>query len=907
MADVDSDTPDERAASIWLYASRMLSSAANTFTAGNYGWATLRAIALHSLVLLGVPELSEEAAITLLSLMSAIKPPVQLGDKKGPSLDTFHAANRGKDTDPIDSSGRGSDGFVDTATYIADARSYIADARRAISKDARARSKELFSSQNAPSSSLAVAQSKWVDDDPVPQSLVPLSDFTSEFSNRVVALNAVWSIIKFDRCSLAQTQLLGQLNDMRKKSATSSLSSTSVSTSFSSSTLSKLPVKLTSVRIVDPSPTIALEKIKRKAAAPTGDYANPAMATFFNPYANKNNSQEKTSLVPIGSEQYISVSFQNKLSISLEVASCRLEFNTTPDIIKAPAISFTIPPQTDYFAVQFPFLLLDKPNTEDSVLLTTGLHLTTLSRSRYYPIEGETVEAATVNNDDEETPRSASLYPRRKYLDSPRDLQYKAVKSPRMEIVPPQPNLQIAFARSQTPIEEDVIIPVPLMDGEIFHLPTLYLYNDPDIAGLGTIEELKISAHGLPGFPEVVLYDLSKSSASQTGQHKERLPQGTNQPILMTATCSGMDRNTINGSPKATKSSFISICLTAAPDMGGSTDGCTATLRFRYRGPAPSETIEVWRTREIQVAILRMKGPRISSLAFRPDLSWESGYTELCKMLASDPNRPPQSLVNVCSKNVVLLVMVANEAQFPIVISGFESHTMTSLRIPANVSIRVPLTLPKLGNDLDIMSQLIEKTRLRWVADCGTTELAVDTHIDTGGPMVALNRRKNHGYVELPMRCLQNIIDENPMFMTRICDPPCTITVLVDKKNIEIGKPIKITVDVVLKGWVTPTNGATLQLCCARKESETEVQNRPVLSPVSTNSRFHSDFIWAGHTYKSLMSKATTSTEEPELKSSTTTSKVIFLTPGQFIVSACVVLDSDQSWLAEEAVQVDVK
>jgi len=909
MSDVNFDTPDKRAASIWLYGSRMLSSNANTLTAGNYGWATLRAIALHSLVLLGIPELSEEAAITLLSLMSAIKPRPQLVDKNGPSLDDFHAANRVSSPDAMDSSGRGSDGYVDTATYIADARSYIKDARRAIAKDARARSKELFSSQNAPSSSLAVAQSKWVDDDPITPELVPLSDFTSDFSNRVLALNAVWSTIRLDRCSTAQTKLLGQITDMRKASATSSLLTASASRHLSSSTLSKLPVKLRSIQIVEPSPAGKLEKVKRKAA-PTGDKANPAMATFFNPYADKNKNQVKTALIPVGEEQYISVSFQNKLSISLEIASCKLDFNTQSDLIKAPAISFTIPPQTDDFKVQFPFLLLDIPRLENSVLLVTGLHVTALSRSRYYAIENpQSEEMPKTVDEDDEIPPSASLYPRRKYDGGPKDLQCKAIKSPCIEIVPPQPSLQVAFARSRTPIEEDMIIPVPLMDGEIFHLPKLCLFNDPCMANLGMIEELRITAHGLPGLSEVVLYDLSKSSTSQTGEHKDRLSQETSQPILMTATCSGMDKASINGSSKSTKSSYISICLTASPDMGGTTDGCNVTLRFRYRGPTPTETTEVWRSREIQIGILRMKGPRISSLAFRPDLSWESGYTELCKTLASDPNRPPQSSVNVCSKKIAVLVMVANEAQFPIVVSGFDSHTMKSLRVPANVSIRVPITLSKLDKGLDMMDQLIEKTRLSWIADSGTGESVEDTKIDTGGPMIALNQRKNRGFMEPPMHCIENIIEENPMFMSRICDPPCTLSVQVDKQSAMIGKPVKVTVNVVLKNWAKTSN-ATLQFCCARKESEKGTdENWPVLS--NNVRRGDNDFIWAGYTCKSLknatmVTKGEESSSCSSSASSSSSSKLVFLNPGQFIVSACVVLDSDQSWLAEEAVLVDV-
>eukprot|EP00957_Ditylum_brightwellii_P125586 9572647-Ditylum_brightwellii.AAC.1 len=59
-------------------------------------------------------------------------------------------------------------------------------------------------------------------------------------------------------------------------------------------------------------------------------------------------------------------------------------------------------------------------------------------------------------------------------------------------------------------------------------------------------------------------------------------------------------------------------------------NGGNVRIRFRYRGPSPNPATEIWRKREVGLRIVRVKGPRISSLTFRSDLSWGSAYSELC-------------------------------------------------------------------------------------------------------------------------------------------------------------------------------------------------------------------------------------------------------------------------------------
>lgn len=74
MSEANPDTGSERASALWMQASKLLPKCGNGLLTGKYGWATLRAVVLHALVIQGFGEASDEAAIQLLSLMSEISP-----------------------------------------------------------------------------------------------------------------------------------------------------------------------------------------------------------------------------------------------------------------------------------------------------------------------------------------------------------------------------------------------------------------------------------------------------------------------------------------------------------------------------------------------------------------------------------------------------------------------------------------------------------------------------------------------------------------------------------------------------------------------------------------------------------------------------------------------------------------
>lgn len=924
MSEIDGAAPDDRASAMWAHASRMLSAKGNKLEGGDYGWATLRAVALHGLAMQGLRESSEDAAVQLLSLMAEISP-AKKKSKKQESSGTFFSHK--DDSFSVESS-VSLKSSPDTASYLA-SESVVSVARSYVRDRIRAQGTSFFSGTETPST-LTVAQSRWADDDPIPPILVPMADF-SEISMSIIAMRSVWSAIKLDHLSKAQKKLIGQISDLRKNMPASSLPRNS-----SESNSSFFPIKITSVVIVDSEPHAGFERVKAKR--PQEDLG--AMATFFNPYANKKGEAEAT-IVPEGEERYVLVRFANSLAVPMEIPRCQLEFNVPQsDRIKAPAISFVIPGQIKDFPVQFPFNILkgrgEKGSGEQdsNTFEIKGLHLTCLTRSIFLPLKGsgDTVEQSS--EEAKNIPDAASLYPRRNYGGKKAEKD-KDIRSPRLELIPPQPNLLISFATSPTPIEEDTIIPTPLADGETFTLPKLCLFNDPGLSGLGKIEQLRITAVGLPGHSEIALFDLHGIPEKEEVKGNVRAKKVKATPLELTAQCNGIDDETLNGGKKSGKSS-ITLQLSAKPDMGAHTKECTVTIRFRYRGKAPSAAVEFWRKREVQVRVLRIKGPRISSLTFRPDLAWESAYSQLCATLSHQDKhkryRPtrmneldiPQTGstdiedfvinrfgkdpgVHACGDKVVLLVSVANETTSAItlskptgVVGGFECSPLETMRVPPGVSAKIPMIVPRVDRAPEICERLTEMTSFEWKSEI--PEQQSEASIETGGTMVPVNRRIRRGKIGIQPGCLKSIIDENPTFLSRICKAPCSVNIGIvgedDKEevDVELGKPVDTSVEIDLADWIPPEvlkqSNYSLEFCCARKATDGKTEKQR-------------DYVWCGQIRKTL---------PKEGKKHTHRARIIFLREGEYVVSACVSfsrtdIDDDvkEIWWAQNARHVRVQ
>ncbi|CAJ1923429.1 unnamed protein product [Cylindrotheca closterium] len=916
LSEIDGQAPDDRASAMWVTVSKLLSKKSNVSNPGNYGWATLRAVALHALSMQGLKETSEDAAVQLLSLMGEIKPV-----KTKSESNAFFSRYESLETDDGESKQTNDDSSV-RSDYVDAGRSVASAARtfvREKAKDAiRGRQKDFFTGQNQNSNTLlAVAQSKWVDDDPVPSILLPVADF-SDISNTILAMRAVWSAVKFDSCATAQQKLTRQISNLRKSNPTSSLL-----TNTPSDIALHLPIQITAVEIGGSESRAPLERKKVKVAK-EGEEGG-AMATFFNPYAAKSKEVEAT-LIPEGEERYILVKFANKLSIPMEVPRCQLEFDVPNSVrIKAPAISFVIPGQTSDFAVQFPFIFLNESaeitkEQNSQVFGVKGLYVTCLTRSFFLPLEVSSSEDDAAKQEEmHNIPKSTSLYPRRDY-----DEASLEIKSPRLEVVSAQPNLLISFATStKSPLSEDVVIPAPIADGETFTIPKLLLSNNPGLGSNGQIEELCISAIGLPGLSEVVLFDLNKPV--ETDSSKEQ-----SKPLSLKALCTGIDTANLNNPLRAAKECSISLQLKAATDMGSHNKGAEVKLRFRYRGKQASSALEVWRTTELTLHVLRIKGPRVSSITFRPDLAWGSGYSQLCTALADQDKHARYRFarqekkdlpkagssdntdfvlnrlgkdpgVHICGEKVVVILSVANETAAAIrlsspdgAIGGFDGSPIETMEVTSGISAKIPIILPRVDRSSDICERLRELTTLYWESE--EAEGDAKAEIESNGSMVPVNKRVRSGTIKIPMHCLKTIVDEHPTFLSRICKAPCAIAVAggggaAGSSQVQKGDSVDLSVQVELADWIPAglldNNNLTLEFCCAPKEGSSKGKS----------------FIWCGQVKKTI----------PKNSKSSHRARVIFLSEGEYVVSACVTfkrndVDDDvrEIWWAPKAHAVKV-
>lgn len=326
---------------------------------------------------------------------------------------------------------------------------------------------------------------------------------------------------------------------------------------------------------------------------------------------------------------------------------------------------------------------------------------------------------------------------------------------------------------------------------------------------------------------------------------------------------------------------------------------------------------------------VRVKGPRISSLTFRPDLSWGCAYSELCVDLAQqnlgeaitpyERTEPKEDFdetsyvlervgmdpgVHVCSRDVVVLISVANETNSTIVLSnrnglvgGFEGSPMETITVSSGVSVRIPVVLPRIrrmdesGEPADVVAQLVAKTELQW------KEVSSEFHEDTTGisSMESSGKKRvRQGRMRIPPNCLKEIVAEHPSFASRICEPPCDIILSLGGGQseskapacVQQGTPIDVFVEVLISNWVpedvVEECSLTLEFCCARKEDG---------SSHSISSSMQQDYIWCGQIRKMMRA----CDEEKNHRA-----RILILQPGHFVLSACAKIANDAENGAEE-------
>ena len=621
--------------------------------------------------------------------------------------------------------------------------------------------------------------------------------------------------LRFDACYAAQRKFLDDLVMLRKNRPTITQFNYLDYISNDSIRDSSIPppLELINASVVPLDADMVLERTKAHGVAPkkTG-----SMATFFNPYSKKSDAMAgQPTLVAEGEERTILVKFNNRLGINLDVPCCELEFSTTiHESIEAPPLSFTIPAKSKNFPVCFPFKVLrigrdeiadeiDESSINEPFELL-GLRVTIFDRCFFLalPELGKDFKLH-----QSLIPQPASIYQRTLH-DKPTRKGQSPVK---LEAVPPQPNLLVSFTGAFTPLEDSAIIPVHISDGEIFTIPTFRLENDHGSSGQGKLVQLQILSVGLPGVPDEVIYDSHASikveddlSDTSSDDFEELMEEDGLPPLRMKAFCDELSLEKVN--KKDGQGSSVTFQMAAAHDLGRQLEykKHNIRVRFRYRGLSNDKATLIWRRREIKLNVVRVKGPRISSMTFRPDLSWGSAVYELSKSLSQQIEKSNnlvlsshgnevknQMSTNFSGDEIVVLVAVANECKSTIILSnkagrvgGFDGSPMPTVRVTSGVSVKIPVLIQRIplkdenGEDMDVAQELITRTALQWVSEEGDG-------VDAKGSM-------RSGRVRIPQRCLKQLINNYPSFLSKICQVPVSVSVNI--KDHDVNEVIGINV-----------------------------------------------------------------------------------------------------------------
>jgi hypothetical protein len=156
---------------------------------------------------------------------------------------------------------------------------------------------------------------------------------------------------------------------------------------------------------------------------------------------------------------------------------------------------------------------------------------------------------------------------------------------------------------------------------------------------------------------------------------------------------------------------------------------------------------------------------------------------------------------------------------------------------------------------------------------------------------------------------MKNIVNENPIFLSRICEAPCSIAVEIcgsvdrssEAKAVEIGKPVDISVELELAKWLPPglleRTNLTLEYCCCRQNCASNDDG---------DEEGGHDFVWIGQIRKALTAQGSSPTGPHR-------ARLMFFKEGVYFVSACVSFSSvdnedevKEVWWAAKAAKVHV-
>lgn len=231
---------------------------------------------------------------------------------------------------------------------------------------------------------------------------------------------------------------------------------------------------------------------------------------------------------------------------------------------------------------------------------------------------------------------------------------------------------------------------------------------------------------------------------------------------------------------------------------------------------------------------------------------------------------------------------------------------MPTVRVTSGVSVKIPVVIPRIarlnvdepesGLPMDIAAELVANTALQWksVTDNGATAAGGED----SETIMMNNGKTRQGRVRIPSKCLREIISEHQSFSSRICQPPVSVQVSIGRLDgamhvaVAPGAPVTAHVTVQIQDWVPAAVRErlyiTMEFCCARKNSAVTLKR---------------DYVWCGLLRRTV--PATSPVEELKHHA-----RVMFLTEGSFVVSACAKVSArkgvEETWWSQFAEDVIV-
>ncbi|KAL7576063.1 hypothetical protein ACA910_000847 [Epithemia clementina (nom. ined.)] len=906
---------------LWLLACQLYSRKPNgifgaTEEIGSYAWATLRASTLHALALEGTSPACLEASEALLTLLEKIRPtiPASAANMTLPPVQTpVISTTRPTAVDGVSRQEPGKD-FVSSADFLPSGDDTYTAA--SVTKMIRDRYTQVTGG-----SSLLTEQAKWANDAPKPAVLVPLS---SQFPGNLLALPCVWSAIEFDECARAQHECIERIKNQRKVLSTSSAYEVNrfLVGDFSPDEAIPLSVSNKWSLLVHEDYEVSLLKKKLEAVD------NGAMATFYNPFEK---SRDSRAVVPVAAEEerVIALSLNNSLTVPLTVKECQLCFSgEVGGRINSGPVSFVLAPLAKDFVVRFPFTIISPEQADEGGDESVEFELKEISFSclnHRFSLPIKKLSGAVGNRiGDIAKPAAYPVQPKAK---SKTD---KSVSGLLLEALPCQPRLGLCYSGTKNVLKPNTKLTLGVTEGELVSTPKFNLSNDCGAKGQGLLERIQIAVVGVHvGLAEKIIFDsndrASKTDSVQSERDFLQDVSGESSQLLKVRVVPGteLDLDALNSANSGnTQSRELGFQIAVAKQFREKLNAAETevTFRIRYAGKS-TKSSEVWRKFDIPIVLSHFKGPRVTSVTFRPDLTHCNMLPELLRSfqarVGSGINRAdpafrsnesgPSSRVgldhsiHVCSESVVSIVSIMNDSKSDIVLSrsdespvgSFGSSLLSTVLVPRGVKVSILMSIPRLPRESDMESgdfadALLKATDLRWTAS--STGSSSDPHRFACGSM-SINRQD-----------VSNLITKTPSIIPSIFEPPCKIGLKVQGSDVTmnssscsvcIGEPVSLVVNVSIAPWISAE-------ICQRCDFTVELF-AVWLDKSTTTAPVPHDHAWCGmvtRKYKMADMKAAHS------------AKVILLQRGNFALSACVRISQfgkgDEVWWAPLTANISV-